>query len=386
MPLRQHNTNRQKINVLFVIVQLQMMGGSESLVLSLIKNIDRKRFNPSIAWFYGDVPLQEYVELDIPLYHIPKTRRLDLKTMYNLSEIIRKENIDVVNAHHFLSMIYTYYGSKIRNRRGLIYTEHSEWEIDSVSWKWKKIGGYFLRRLDRSIGVGANITGKLESEFGIPADKTLTINNGVDIDLFQENRKTSLSRKHLGVGSEDKVIGIVANFRKVKNHLFLLKAFNELSKNSDATKLMLVGKEPEGEPDNTLPEVLQFIENKKLSGRVHVLGYRSDVPELLKIMDVFCLTSFKEGLPIGLIEAMAVGLPVIGTDVEGIRDVISDGENGYLVDLSDSKGMVDAMTKLVSDEELRKRMGERSSVIARSKYALRHCVDKYQTEFISACV
>ncbi len=136
------------------------MGGSESLVRNLIRNIDRHRFNPSIAWFYGDNPLQEYVKLNIPLHHVPKTKRLDFQTMRQLSEIIRKNDIDVVNAHHFLSMAYAYYGCKMKNHRGLMYTEHSEWEIDSISWKWKKIGSYMLNRLDRSIGVGENETMK----------------------------------------------------------------------------------------------------------------------------------------------------------------------------------------------------------------------------------
>ena len=70
----------KKINVLFIIVQMNVMGGSESLVLNLIRNIDRHRYNPSIAWFYGDNPLQEYVELNIPLHNVPKTKSFDFQT------------------------------------------------------------------------------------------------------------------------------------------------------------------------------------------------------------------------------------------------------------------------------------------------------------------
>jgi glycosyltransferase involved in cell wall biosynthesis len=374
----------KKINVLFIIVQMNVMGGSESLVRNLIRSIDRHRFNPSIAWFYGDNPLQEYVELNIPLHHVPKTKRLDFQTMRQFSDIIRKNDIDVVNAHHFLSMAYSYYGCKMKNHRGLIYTEHSEWEIDAISWKWQKVGSYMLNRSDRSIGVGKNVTKKLKSVFSIPENKAITINNGVDINTFHENRRTTLSKKQLGLESNDKVIGMVANFWKVKNHIFLLQAFKELLKYQETAKLILVGTEPEGGVDNTLPEVLQFIESENLSRYVHILGYRSDVPELLKIMDVFCLTSLKEGLPIGLIEAMAVGLPVIGTNVEGIRDTISNGKNGYLVELNDKTMMIDSLNKLLLDEKLREEMGRESSLIARNKFSLKECLDKYQKVIISA--
>ena len=363
---------------------MNVMGGSESLVRNLIRNIDRHRYNPSIAWFYGDNPLQEYVELNIPLHHVPKTKSIDFQTMRQLSNIIRKNDIDVVNAHHFLSMAYAYYGCKMKNHRGLIYTEHSEWEIDSISWKWLKIGRYMLNRLDRTIGVGENVTNKLKTKFNIPENKAITINNGVDINTFHENCKTSLSKKQLGLESNDKVIGMVANFRKVKNHIFLLQVFKELLKYQETVKLILVGKDPEGEFDNTLPEVIQFIESENLSRYVHILGYRSDVPELLKIMDVFCLTSLKEGLPIGLIEAMAVGLPVIGTNVEGIRDTISNGKNGYLVELNDKNMMVDTLNKLLLDEKLREEMGRESSLIARDKFSLKECIDKYQKVITSA--
>ena len=83
-----------------------------------------------------------------------------------------------------------------------------------------------LNRLDRSIGVGENVTKKLKTKFNIPENKAITINNGVDINTFHENRKTSLSKKQLGLESNDKVTGMVANFWIVKNHIFLTNQSN----------------------------------------------------------------------------------------------------------------------------------------------------------------
>jgi glycosyltransferase involved in cell wall biosynthesis len=91
--------------------------------------------------------------------------------------------------------------------------------------------------------------------------------------------------------------------------------------------------------ENSEPEIRSYIKEKGLENDLLLLGYRSDIPEILSIMDIFCLTSFKEGMPLSLIEAMAAGLPVIGTDVEGIRDVIVQDRNGFLIDLDDISGM-----------------------------------------------
>jgi glycosyltransferase involved in cell wall biosynthesis len=100
-------------------------------------------------------------------------------------------------------------------------------------------------------------------------------------------------------------------------------------------------------------------------------------------MDIFCLTSWKEGLPISLIEAMASGLPAVGTDVEGIRDIIIPGRNGFLVKPGDVKGLKEALSTLMRDNSLRLRLGAESRFLARNAYSLQQCVNQYQELFMS---
>lgn len=373
---------KKKIQVLFVIVQMKM-GGSEHLVWDLIRSLDRDMFEPHLAWFYEDSPLQEFVDLDVPLYHIAKVHRFDWSTMRMLSKIISKQQIDVVNAHHFLSFFYSFYGCKLANRRGLVYTEHSLWEIEAISPKWRFIGRMLLPFADAAVGISDEVRNGLKSTFKLKGSKACVITNGVDCQLLGPAVDKAQYKTKYGFSGSDIIIGMVANLKNNKNHIFLLQVFRTLQKTFDNLKLVFVGQGFTGDPEGSEDEIRSFIKESDLQKSVSLLGARSDVPDLLKTFDIFCLTSFQEGLPISLIEAMASGLPVVGTDVTGIKDVINHKTNGFLVELNNEKQLSDALHKLVEDPQLRLRFGKKSREMAESTYALKGCIETYQHLFNS---
>ncbi|HUL00447.1 MAG TPA: glycosyltransferase [Nitrospirota bacterium] len=374
--------SRRRVNILFVMLQMEM-GGAERLVYNLARKLDRNLFNPSVAWFFGDRILKEYKDLDIALYHIPKKKRIDLSAMQNLGDVISKNKIEIVNAHHFMPMVYSFYGSKIKNRSSLIYTEHSEWEIEQISWKWRMMGRYILKRSDAAVGVSVQVSRAIQEKLNFEQSKIFTILNGVNLVSSTKGSDRMVLRKELGLSTDDKVIGIVANFRRVKNHIFLLKAFSELLRDFNNVKLLLVGQGFDFDPENSETEIRHFINEKGLTENVKMLGYRSDIPELLNVMDIFCLTSLKEGLPISLIEAMSAGRPVIGTDVEGIREVIIPGKNGFLVSTNDVVSFKKSLLALLNNEEMCHEMGNESRLLAANTYSLERCVRQYQDMFMT---
>jgi glycosyltransferase involved in cell wall biosynthesis len=369
-----------KINVLFLIGQMAV-GGSEGLVYNLASHLDKRFFSPSVAWFYGKKALKDFQELEIPLFQVSKKKRFDFSTMQKLSKIIKDNEIHIVNAHHFMPMVYSFYGSKIKNQCKLVYSEHAELEIEQLPWKWKIIGSYLLNRSDAAVGVSEKVAKSIQSQFKLPHSKIVTIKNGVDIEAITNYSINKISiRKRLGLLDTEKIIGSVANLKKIKNHIFLLKAFNELIKIYKNVKLLMIG---ESAPDGTEKELRDFVDEKGLKEKVLFLGCRADIPELLSIMDVFCLTSFKEGMPLSLIEAMAAGLPVIGTDVEGIRDLIVTDKNGFLVQLNNIKCLKDALHTLLINNSLRLRYGNESAILAADNYSIGRCIKEYQELFIS---
>jgi len=114
-----------------------------------------------------------------------------------------------------------------------------------------------------------------------------------------------------------------------------------------------------------------------LQDKVSFLGFRRDVPELLAASDVFILTSRREGLPKALMEAMAVGLPIIATDVRGNRDLVKSGENGYLVSLDDAEQTAIAIERLIDSEDLRRSMGEKSKELVK-QYDLKNIIPQME--------
>ncbi len=372
----------KKLNILFIMIQMEM-GGAERLVYDLVRKIDRNLFSPSVAWFFGERALKEFKELDIPLYYIPKNKRMDISAIRKIGDVIGKNNIDIINAHHFMPLVYSFYGAKIKNRASLVYTEHSEWEIEHIPWKWKIIGHHVLKRSDAAVGVSSHVSNRIREKFKTAQAKTFTILNGVSLGAPNNQNNNAAFRKDLGLAAEDKVIGVVANFRRVKNHIFLLKALSEIIEDFNNVKLLLIGQGFEFDPDNTEKDIRKFVNDRGLNNNVLMLGYRSDIPELLNIMNIFCLISIKEGLPISLIEAMSAGLPVIGSDVEGIRDVIIPNKNGFLVGLDDIDGLKKSLLTLLKNEMLCRKMGDESKSMTISTYSLDRCVVQYQQLFMS---
>src|SRR5262249_847195 len=140
------------------VMPVMGMGGSERLVHTLIRKLDRARFHPSLAWLSDSGPLREFEELKVPLYRVPKSRRVDLPVMRKLAQIMQAESIDVVNAHHFMPAVYAYYGCNVATKKALVYTAHSKWELEDTPLKWRLAGGYLLRRIGASVGVTADVS------------------------------------------------------------------------------------------------------------------------------------------------------------------------------------------------------------------------------------
>ncbi len=376
----------EKINILFIIPQLEK-GGSEALVYDVASRLDRDLFSVSLAYFnfYGNEKFRDAFQGEgIRLYQIPKDGAADLSAMRTLARIIRENNIHIVNAHHFVSMFYSFYACKIVNRRKLVYTEHSSWEVEQVPLRWKLIGRLLSSQLDCITGVSDDVTEALREKYNLREENAITIRNGVDdIEGSKETRDIREIKNEFDLASDTKVVMTVANFRKVKNHLFLLRGFKELLKEYDNVRLFLIGQGTESDPENSEGDVRSYLEEHNLQDKVILTGHRNDVQDLLSIADVFCLTSYREGLPVSLLEAMSAELPVIGTNVPGIRDVIAHGESGILVELDDRKALKNAMAELLKNEELRYNYGQAAKKVVEKHYSIKQCVGRYQDLFLS---
>jgi glycosyltransferase involved in cell wall biosynthesis len=364
-----------KTNILFIL-QTFRTGGSERVVVDLCRRLDRGRFNCfAAALIDGD--LRETLErMGVPtlLPRIRSARQDALSVMRGVSDFIGASAVRVVNAHHFTPFFYGFYGARRHGCR-IFYTAHSRREVEVMDRSWRVLGGVLVRLADGAIGISPDVSEAVRRQFRLPEKKVLTLTNAVDHSRFAVDVDARAKRREFGIGENDRVIGCVGNLRWDKNYPNLIRAFGMLGERVRGARLVIAG---EGKRKEDLEAL---IAGMGLEGRVLLLGARDDVPEIMKAMDVYCLSSFREGLPLSLLEAMSAGLPVVGTDVPGIRDVIVDGDTGLLVPSDDPAKLSEALFKVLTDGDLARGLSERGLRYVLGEHGSERWVAKYEALF-----
>ncbi|RIH89743.1 GDP-mannose-dependent alpha-(1-6)-phosphatidylinositol monomannoside mannosyltransferase [Meiothermus luteus] len=216
--------------------------------------------------------------------------------------------------------------------------------------------------LERYLKVGA-----------IPKGRGLYIPNGVDTRRFAPDPEARLAlRREMGV-QEEFIWLAVGRFAPAKDYPNLLQAFREVSQAHPAARLWLVGQGPLLEPMKGLAQSMG------LEDKVRFLGARGDVPGLMNAADAYVMSSAWEGMPMVLLEAAAVGLPIVATDVGGNREVVEQGENGLLVSPKDSSRLAMAMRALMErPAEERTRMGQAGRALVLQRYDLQRIIQRWE--------
>jgi len=302
----------------------------------------------------------------VPFYEIHKDGiRSKWQTAKFLSEIVRRHKIQVVNTHHNSPLIQGVIPFKILNRVRWFHTEHTHLDLDpNVNVKIKLLCRIAMMFVDKAIGISQGVCEDYHDSLGVPKEKIVKVLNGVDVGRFQkkEDREERMEkRKSLGIANDDVVIGMFANFRTQKNHANLIRAFALLvkkiekseEKKENPIRLVLAGNGPEFENSKQLCRELGLsfvdcsdgVDSSMISSPFSILflGMRHDIPELMNMIDIYCLPSHFEGLPFSLIEAFAAGKQVVATDVIGNRDVIQEMGYGTLVEPDNAQALADAL-------------------------------------------
>ena len=199
----------------------------------------------------------------------------------------------------------------------------------------------------------------------MPASRMQVIPSGVDVERFKEAEGVDL-RDRLGISQVSFLVGSVGRLVEVKGHIHLIRAVADL----DRVHVILIG---EGEEENRLREEAARL---GMQGRLHLLGFSERVPELLKGLDLFVLSSLNEGMGRALVEAMASGLPCVATRVGGVVDLIQDRITGILVPPRDDVALKRAIQDLMENPEKRKRLGILAGQWVNEMYSREYMVNR----------
>jgi glycosyltransferase involved in cell wall biosynthesis len=321
-------------------------GGAEVLLTKIAAELKNSAINLSIfALTEIDPSIKGELESNNVKVLAVRDQKTLLKRAYYLWKEIRSGKYDFVHSHSPSTSIIarTAVASKIRrNKSKLITTEHSSISLYRPLIRF--LDALTMAIDDRIITVSEAAKNSLPKRF---RKRAVAFYHGVSIseaDQWRNHRQDT--RLKLGTGPDDLIIITVANFRREKDYDTLLRAFKILSDESLKYRFLIVGFGPLEE------SVRNRVRELGLQNTVKILGYRPDAGLLIAAADVFVLSSFIEGLPVVLMEAVASGIPSVATDVGGVGEIIRNYVDGILVTPQNPADMAQAISRVANDKEL----------------------------------
>lgn len=300
-----------------------------------------------------DKPVNEnLIKKGVKVYDIPFSRNplnpKNFKAYKMLVEIMKQNNYEIVHVHTPVASVYgRLLKFKFKNLK-TIYTVHGFHFFKGAP----KINWMIYYPIEKIMAKFTDVIITINEEDYNMA-KTFNIKetykiDGVGIDLNCYNSSLydkSEERKKLNLNDDEFVILMIAEVNKNKNHIQIINAVEKLVRKGKKVKLLCAG-------DGVMfDEVCKLVEDRNLDEYIKMLGFRTDINELIASCDIGVLMSYREGLPRNIMELMAFGKPVIGTNIRGIRDLIEDGKNGFLVDVGDVDQTVSAVECLMDDSD-----------------------------------
>lgn len=252
--------------------------------------------------------------------------------------------------------------------------------LDDVLARGIQLRNQILRGTDRFISISTSITEEYLEE-GVDERQITMIPNGVDTERFHPPSDSEVSRFRSKLGLPEKwLLTYTGKLNQGKGLKVLLEAWQELAGRSQDLHLVLVGS-GSGQYLSCEDELRAYVQENSLGQRVTFTGYVDNVEEYLMASDAFVLPSRSEGLPLSLVEAMACGLPCIGTTVGGIPDFVTDGENGILVAAGDSGALKDEIWRLYSDDGKARKMGQQARATVQQGFSMEAVAEAHVETF-----
>ena len=329
--------------------------GVEEHILTLFKNLDRNRFRLFMACAPEMIEqLRPDLPADVEVFPVPLLSWRDFPAARRLAHVLVDRRIDILHSHTFQS-------SRLASPIGWARRVPVIVETPHLREHWRKgwLQGSFL--VDRLVGrfVGYYIAVSeanaryLVQEKGLPRRKILTIHNGADLSRFDPARLPPAGmKKGLGFDEQDPVVLAFARLDPQKGHEVLLKALPAVRREFPRVRLVCAG-------SGTLRAELEALSRSLgLEDNVRFVGYQSNAVDWLALAEITALPSHFEGLPIVAIESLAMGKPMVATDVDGTGEVVVDGMTGLTVPPGNSERLAEAIVRLLRDPGLRRRLGK----------------------------
>ena len=365
---------QQHISIL-QISNSRVFGGNEEHIRALIKYLDKEKFSVFTAVpensEFGAVLKNEGFEIA----YNEITSKFSFRSLKNIMRIIREKNIHIIHTHNRREDLLGAVASLIRGIPHVI-TIHDRINMNQEGKRVNNFNARFykfvLKHMSKKIIAVSDATKEdLVQELKINKNKVIHIVNGTDFERLSLDLDTHKEK--------EKLVGIIARVRNKqvgkKGHLYFLHACKIVLEGHKNAAFAICGE------DSITREYLESIcRELNIHEHVRFLGYRKDIANVISMCDVIVQPSLFEGLPRVLVEAMYLGKAVVGTDVDGIREIIEHGKTGLLIPSKDARSLAGAIIQLLDNENLAKELGRNAGEFIKSNYDAR--VMAQQTELL----
>ena len=349
------------VSVAHLITKLEL-GGAQQNTLFTVAHLNRPRFKPIlIAGEPGLLDQDARSLAGVEFYQVPSLRRpirpiTDLRAFIALTGLLKRLNPTIVHTHSSKAGILGRWAARwagvpiiIHSIHGFGFTRYQHPVVRRTLIALERATARFTTR----VFAVSKANRRLGIELGLFSEEQCTvIRSGVDLAALRRTRVDRATKRWaLGLHQERPVIGMIAPLKPQKAPLDFVRVAALVHRAKPNTQFLLVG-------DGELREAIAAeVRRLGLSDTFVLTGWRRDIAEVLRCLDVFVLTSLWEGLPRVYLEALASGVPVVGTRVDGAAEVVQEGVNGYLIEPGDVHGLANRVLSLLADPDTTVRMG-----------------------------
>ncbi|XVY15991.1 N-acetyl-alpha-D-glucosaminyl L-malate synthase BshA [Bacillus subtilis] len=354
------------------------VGGSGIIATELGKQLAEK--GHEIHFITSSIPFRlntyhpniHFHEVEVNQYAVFKYPPYDLTLASKIAEVAERENLDIIHAHYALPHAVCAYLAKqmLKRNIGIVTTLHGT-DITVLGYdpSLKDLIRFAIESSDRVTAVSSALAAETYDLIK-PEKKIETIYNFIDERVYLKKNTAAIKEKH-GILPDEKVVIHVSNFRKVKRVQDVIRVFRNIAGKTKA-KLLLVGDGPEKST------ACELIRKYGLEDQVLMLGNQDRVEELYSISDLKLLLSEKESFGLVLLEAMACGVPCIGTNIGGIPEVIKNNVSGFLVDVGDVGATTARAMSILEDEQLSNRFTKAAIEMLENEFSSKKIVSQYE--------
>lgn len=373
-----------KIKVLEMI-DSPFLGGGQINLLSLVSSLDKSKFEVLVCSGEGGALVEALKNKGITHIPISITKKFSRNTVAEIVDILSKHRIEVLHTHGGVAGFYGRWAARKCGIPVLVHTLHGihylHYRNVVLKFIYVYLEKWFSRFTDTVIYV-CDSDKHLGKKYGlVPESKSIVIRNGVDFLTFAKSSEKLTEKfdwaEELGIDFSQPIVGSIARLHRQKGIPYLLESAKQLSQEIPGIQFLIVGGGPWKDRLTRLKSRLG------LESTVHFLGERKDVPQLLSLFNVVVLSSLWEGLPYSLLEAGALGKPVVATDVNGVKEIITDGKTGILVPAKSPEKLAEALRKVIEGKELAHRLGAALKEDIQERFSLARMVSDVQNLYLS---